>query len=353
MCLPCVCGRAGRISCTAISPPVLWEKSSACWIRALLNLLHKGLPLRNVAQAAAENPSWDLSLTGQDIHCSIYGLTVLVEMYFTSASDELDEGKQGKSSSEGFFLYLICFLNHWNEDVCLAQWWVNMLAFPRMPLFRWLDLQILTVTFVKETQRHTQTRRWEEGKKVFYLPGGKICSEPHSCKPALTQCHQSRYPSENKHTTNTQIKQIPKEKRTGSLKSQVQKKTYSYIHRNSRSKWQNSLAAQTYCEHQAMLQDDTSVWSACVLFQRWVPRLSQNGERQALPRWWTSLMRLGHSVWNSQPRQPSTHNLMCYHSAYNAAILPYVCLQAYFKSKAELTIEMQRSDRKGVSFESF
>lgn len=53
-----------------------------------------------------------MSFTGQDIHCSIYGLTVLVEMYFTSASDELDEGKQGRSSSEGFFLYLICFLNH-------------------------------------------------------------------------------------------------------------------------------------------------------------------------------------------------------------------------------------------------
>lgn len=72
---------------------------------------HKGLPLRNVAQAA-ENPSWDMSFAGQDIHCSIYGLTVLAEMYFTSASDELDEGKQRRSSSEGFFLYLICCLNH-------------------------------------------------------------------------------------------------------------------------------------------------------------------------------------------------------------------------------------------------
>lgn len=112
-------------------------KEQCCWTRALLNLLHKGLPLRNVAQAAAENPSWDMSFTGQDIHCSIYGLTVLVEMCFTSASDELDEGNQGRSSSEGFLLYLICFLNHWNEDVCLAQRWVNILAFPCMSFFHW------------------------------------------------------------------------------------------------------------------------------------------------------------------------------------------------------------------------
>lgn len=130
------CRRAARILHRAITPPVMWEKSSACWTRALLNLLHKGLPLRNAAQAA-ENPSWDMSFTGQDIHCSIYGLTVLAEMYFTSASDELDGGKQQRSSSEGFFLYLICCLNHWNEDVCLAHWWVNSFAFPCVSFFHW------------------------------------------------------------------------------------------------------------------------------------------------------------------------------------------------------------------------
>lgn len=42
------------------------------------------------------------------------------------------------------------------------------------------------------------------------------------------------------------------------------------------------------------------------------------------------------STYDTQP----AHNLMCYHSVYNAATLPYMCLRAYFKSPSGFIMEI-------------
>lgn len=63
-------------------------------------------------------------------------------------------------------------------------------------------------------------------------------------------------------------------------------------------------------------------------------------------------LRVKHSTLSTHNTLP-VHNLMHYHTAYNAATLPYTCLWAYFKSKTEFTVEIQKSYHKGVTFEAF